>query len=80
MIDPEFVAKAKLLFDEAMAAGDALCNHCLTCGKCVHHGDDDLSVTMCAEAKLLNLRWELLRDAAQPYREELKRHVGNQGE
>ena len=80
MIDPEFVLRAQAVFDEAMKAGDELCNHCLTCGKCVHHGDDDISVTMCIEAKLLNLKWELLRDAAKPLMEELKKYVGNQGE
>jgi hypothetical protein len=79
MMDNNFIAKATLIFDEAMAAGDALCNHCLHCGKCVHHGDDDLSVTMCPEAKVLNLRWELLKDAAIPYMEELKKY-GSQRE
>lgn len=75
---PEFAAIAWLKFEEATAAGEALCDHCLTCGKCEHMGDDDLSVKMCGEAKLLNVKWELLMDDARPYLAAMKKERDEQ--
>jgi hypothetical protein len=57
-LPPDFIAAAYMTLRAAQSAGEELVTHCLHCGKCVHKGDDDLSVIMCPVAMELNRDWE----------------------
>ncbi len=65
----EFVLNAMLALRKAKAAGTALTEHVLTCGRCELLGGPDIEVRLCPEARPLKDAWTAAFEDAKPYGE-----------